>query len=138
MSEDTNNRSQGVGVAWFLAGLGVGALIGVLYAPKSGRETREDLAQKARDGQDYLRERSKQAAEQMGNAMDKGKEQMNQYIGRGRDIADRGRAQWQDFVERGKNLVNEKGNRVGAAIDAGREAYRTNTTTSTEPAEPSV
>ncbi len=138
MSEDTNNRPQGVGVAWFLAGLGVGALIGVLYAPKSGAETREDLAQRARDGQEYLRTRSKQAAEQMGNAVDKGKEQMNQYIGRGRDIADRGRAQWQDFVEKGKNLVNEKGSRVGAAIDAGREAYRTNTTTGTEPAEPSV
>ena len=136
MSEDTNNRSQGV--AWFLAGLGVGALIGILYAPKSGRETREDLAQRARDGQEYLRVRSKQAAEQVGNVVDKGKEQMNQYIGRGREIADRGRAQWQDFVERGKNLVNEKGSRVGAAIDAGREAYRANTTTTTEPAEPSV
>ncbi len=136
MSEDTNNRSQGV--AWFLAGLGVGALIGILYAPKSGRETREDLAQRARDGQEYLRDRSKQAAEQVGNVVDKGKEQMNQYIGRGREIADRGRAQWQDFVERGKNLVNEKGSRVGAAIDAGREAYRANTTTTTEPAEPSV
>lgn len=136
MSEDTNNRSQGV--AWFLAGLGVGALIGILYAPKSGRETREELAQRARDSQEYLRVRSKQAAEQMGNAVDKGKEQMNQYIGRGREMADRGRAQWQDFVERGKNLVNEKGSRVGAAIDAGREAYRANTTTGTEPAEPSV
>ena len=140
MSEDTNNRSQGVGVAWFLAGLGVGALIGILYAPKSGRETREDLAQRAQDGKEYLRVRTKQAAEQMGDAMDKGKEQMNQYIGRGREIADRGRAQWQDFVERGKNLVSEKGGRVGAAIDAGREAYRANaaSTTSGEPAEPTV
>ena len=43
------------GVAWFLAGLGVGALIGILYAPKSGRETREDLAQGAREGSEYLR-----------------------------------------------------------------------------------
>ena len=31
------------GLAWFVAGLGVGALVGILYAPKSGRETREDL-----------------------------------------------------------------------------------------------
>jgi gas vesicle protein len=138
MSEDTNNRSQGVGVAWFLAGLGVGALIGVLYAPKSGRETREDLAQRASDGKEYIRVRSKQAAEQMGTMVDKGKEQMTQYMGRGRDMADRGRAQWQDFVEKGKNLVNDKSSRLGAAMDAGKEAYRANTTTSTEPAEPSV
>jgi len=31
------------GFGWFLAGLGLGALVGVLYAPKSGKETREDI-----------------------------------------------------------------------------------------------
>jgi len=39
-----NNDSGASGLGWFLAGLGVGALIGVLYAPKAGKETREDLA----------------------------------------------------------------------------------------------
>ena len=34
---------QSSGFSWFLAGLGIGALVGVLYAPKSGRETREEL-----------------------------------------------------------------------------------------------
>ena len=38
-------ENKSYGVAWFLAGLGVGALVGILYAPKSGRETREDIAQ---------------------------------------------------------------------------------------------
>ncbi len=28
---------------WFVAGLGIGALVGILYAPKSGCETREDI-----------------------------------------------------------------------------------------------
>ncbi len=121
MSEDTN-RVQGV--AWFLAGLGVGALIGILYAPKSGRETREDLAQGAREGTEYLRARSRQAAEQVGTLVDKGKEQVGQYVGRGREVVDRGRAQWEDFVERGKNLVSEQTTRVGAAVEAGREAYK--------------
>jgi len=130
MSEDSGKLQ---GVAWFLAGLGVGALIGVLYAPKSGRETREDLAQGAREGSEYLRARGRQAAEQMGQMVDKGKEQMNQYIGRGREIMDRGRAQWEDFVERGKNLVNDQATRVGAAVDAGREAYQT-----TKPSEPTA
>jgi 6-phosphogluconate dehydrogenase len=67
--------------------------------------------------------------------VDKGKEQVHQYVGRGREVVDRGRAQWEDFVERGKNLVNEKTTRVGAAVDAGREAYRA---AGTEPAEPGV
>ena len=38
------------GLAWFVAGLGVGALVGILYAPKAGRETREDLINGAREG----------------------------------------------------------------------------------------
>jgi gas vesicle protein len=130
MSEDTGKVQ---GVAWFLAGLGVGALIGILYAPKSGRETREDIAQGAREGTEYLRVRSRQAAEQVGQIVDKGKEQMNQYIGRGREVVDRGRAQWEDFVERGKNLVNDQTTRVGAAVDAGREAYQ-----SAKPSEPTA
>jgi gas vesicle protein len=131
MSEDSNN---GQGVAWFLAGLGVGALIGILYAPKSGRETREDLAQSAREGSEYLRARGRQAADRAGQMVDKGKEQMNQYVGRGREVVERGRAQWEDFVERGKNLVQDQTTRVGAAVDAGREAYQANA----KPAEPTA
>jgi gas vesicle protein len=131
MSEDSNN---GQGVAWFLAGLGVGALIGILYAPKSGRETRDDLAQSAREGSEYLRVRGRQAAERAGQMVDKGKEQVNQYVGRGREVVERGRAQWEDFVERGKNLVQDQSTRVGAAVDAGREAYQSNA----KPAEPTA
>ena len=130
MSEETGN---GQGVAWFLAGMGVGALIGILYAPKSGRETRDDIAQGARESSEYLRTRGRQAAEQVGQYVDKGREQMNQYVGRGREIVDRGCGQWEDFVERGKNLVNDQSSRVGAAVDAGREAYQANAQKPTEP-----
>lgn len=106
------------GLAWFMAGLGVGALVGILYAPKSGRETREDLLKGAREGTEYLRTRSRQAAEQVGNLVDQGKEHLGEYV-------DRGRAQWEEFVERGKNLVSEQSSRVSAAVEAGREAYKT-------------
>jgi gas vesicle protein len=122
MAED--NKSYGL--AWFLAGLGVGAVVGILYAPKSGRETREDLAQGAREGTEYLRQRSKQVAEDVGNLVDKGKTQVNEYVDRGRDAIDRGRTQWEEFVQRGKNMVTEQGNRVTAAVDAGRQAYQQN------------
>jgi gas vesicle protein len=40
-------------VSYFLVGLGVGALVGVLFAPKSGEDTREYLAGKADEGKDY-------------------------------------------------------------------------------------
>ena len=105
------------GLAWFVAGLGVGALVGILYAPKAGRETREDLVNGAREGAEYLRNRTRQAAEQMGDLVDKGKERASDYV-------DRGRAQWEEFVERGKSLVAEQTGRVTAAVEAGRQAYK--------------
>jgi len=115
------------GFAWFLAGLGVGALAGILYAPKSGRETREELANSAREGTEYLRNRGKHVAEQVGGIVDRSREQVSEYVDRGREAVDRGRAQWEEFVERGKSLVGEQGSRVAAAVDAGRQAYRSTT-----------
>lgn len=100
------DENKAAGLAWFLAGLGVGALVGILYAPKSGRETREDIVNTAKDSTDYLRARSRQTAQQVGEYVDKG------------------RAQWEEFVERGKSLVNDQTTRVSAAVEAGREAYR--------------
>ena len=108
-----NEDSRINGFAWFLAGLGVGALAGILYAPKSGRETRDELANSAREGTEYLRTRGRQVADQVGTMVD-----------RGREVVDRGRAQWEEFVERGKSLVGEQGSRVTAAVDAGRQAYK--------------
>jgi len=119
---DECNKSNGV--AWFLAGLGIGALVGVLYAPKSGRETREDLITGAREGTEYLRNRSRDAAAQVGTLVEKGREQVGEYVEKSREYADRGRAQWDEFVERGKTLVQDQTTRVTAAVDAGRQAYR--------------
>lgn len=118
------DESKSYGLAWFVAGLGVGAVIGILYAPKSGRETRQDIANGAREGTEYLRNRTKQAAEEVGALVDKGKAQVSEYVERGREAVDRGRAQWEEFVERGKNLVAEQSGRVSAAVEAGRQAYQ--------------
>jgi gas vesicle protein len=124
-----NNKN--LGLAYFLAGLGIGALVGVLYAPKSGRETREDIKNGAREGTEYLRVRSHQVAEGVGDLVEKGKEHAVEYMAHGREAVDRGRAQWEEFVDRGKNLVTEQKTRVSAAVDAGRQAY---STTVSEPA----
>ena len=37
-------------IAFFVAGVGVGAIIAALYTPKSGKETRRMIAQKAGEG----------------------------------------------------------------------------------------
>ena len=58
MSDDNNS------FLWFLAGLGVGAAVGVLYAPRSGSEMRETLRSKAGEGRDFVSERARKAREQ--------------------------------------------------------------------------
>jgi len=125
-------ENKSYGLAWFLAGLGVGALVGILYAPKAGKETREDIANSAREGTEYLRAKTREAAENVSALVDKGKEQIGAIVDKGKEqmsqYVDRGRAQWEEFVERGKNLVADQTNRVGAAVDAGRQAYKSATT----------
>ena len=51
-------------VTYFLVGLGVGALVGVLFAPKSGEETRDFLSKKADEGKEYAQVVLGQAAEE--------------------------------------------------------------------------
>ena len=39
-------NSDGSSILWFLAGVGIGTAVGILYAPRSGSETREVLRAK--------------------------------------------------------------------------------------------
>ena len=42
-------------------GLGVGAVLGILFAPKAGEETREDIVDTVNDGVDEVRARATKA-----------------------------------------------------------------------------
>ena len=46
------------GLSSFLLGLGVGVAVGMLFAPKSGEETRELIKNKTGEGTDFLKQRS--------------------------------------------------------------------------------
>lgn len=131
------NESGGGGnsLGWFLAGLGFGALIGVLYAPKAGAETRAELAASARDGQEYLRRRGVDLRNQAGDLVEQGKEQFDEYYAKGRqqfdeyvnagkELYSKGLGQWGEVVERGKSVASDQAGRVQAAVEAGKEAYR--------------
>ena len=127
----SDNDSGASGLGWFLAGLGIGALVGVLYAPKAGKETREDLVASALDAKDRAAVLAQQAKDRAADLTAQGKEQMGHYVDRGREYYDRGRTQWSQYVQRGKGLVQEHQNKVSAAIDAGKEAY-VNTTSESQ------
>ncbi|MGA7720507.1 MAG: YtxH domain-containing protein, partial [Ignavibacteriaceae bacterium] len=65
-----NNNGKGVLIG-FLAGGALGAIIALLYAPKSGKELRSDIKVKA---DEYLGEAEKYIAE----AKDKAKDMINE------------------------------------------------------------
>jgi len=75
---DNDRTSSNVG--WFLAGLGIGAVVGVLFAPKSGRELRESIAQSAHEGTEYLSERAAKAKEHLGKWVDRGRENVGAAV----------------------------------------------------------
>ncbi len=81
-------------VSYFLVGLGVGALMGVLFAPKSGEDTREYLSKRADDGRDFAQKKAREL----------------------RDRAD-------DLLERSKEVASRKRDSLTAAVEAGRDAF---------------
>lgn len=83
-------RDNTSGALWFVAGVAIGTTIALLYAPKSGKETRGRIVSKAR----YGRERLEAQGREM---MDKGRE----LYDRGREIADEAA----DMFDRGKKLM---------------------------------
>ena len=82
--------------SFFLLGIGVGIGLGMLFAPKSGAETREIIRNKADEGKDYVRQRSGDLRETASELIDKGK----QALGRQKDTLS-------DAMEAGKQAYRE-------------------------------
>src|ERR1700677_272238 len=106
--KDEEQGGSGSGFGWFLVGLGIGAAIGVLYAPQAGTETRESLAESARERTEYLKQKSRDAAAQVNTYVDAGKEQLGDYVVRGKQAVERGRPQVETYIEQGRKLWANK------------------------------
>lgn len=79
---------------YFLIGLGIGSLVGVLFAPKSGEETREYIAKKTTEATELTRKKA-------------------------RELRDR----VEETLERGTEVIAQSERQIARAIDAGRETY---------------
>jgi gas vesicle protein len=117
------DNDNGSGLGWFLAGLGIGAIVGVLYAPKSGRETREDLVQAGLDAKEKAAVYAQQGVDKANEYVGEGKQVAADYVDKGKEYYEKGRSQWTDYVEKGKSLVQDQQDKVQDAINAGKEAY---------------
>jgi gas vesicle protein len=85
-------RDEGAGAGSvllaFILGAVSGAAVALLYAPASGRETREYLGEKAREG----RARASEAAEKSREAIKQGRETLANAVERGREAYQQARA----------------------------------------------
>jgi len=64
-------------VGYFLAGLAIGSLIGIFFAPKSGEGTREYLSQKIREESKHARKKARELSERADDLVERGKELVN-------------------------------------------------------------
>jgi gas vesicle protein len=88
-------ESVGSRVSFFVVGLGIGALIGILFAPKSGEETRDYLSSKADEGRDYAQKKARELRERA-----------------------------EDLLERSKEIMARQKDAVSSAVEAGKETYK--------------
>jgi len=100
MSDDRGSAS-GIILSFLIGGL-TGAALAILFAPRSGKETRDLLGEKFREGA----ERSREVREKV--------------VGKGREILD----QASDYVEKQREGITSRKERLSAAVEAGRQAYR--------------
>jgi gas vesicle protein len=101
-------RESDVGerIAYFAIGATLGAVVALLFAPKSGRELREDLADATRKGVDRARETGTQLSSRAGEYYDAASSRAGELAAGAREA------------------VSRRGEHVSAAIEAGKQAYR--------------
>ena len=83
------------GLSAFLLGLGVGVGIGMLFAPKSGQETRDLLRSKAGEGSEFLKQRGTEIKQTAS-----------------------------EWVDKSKDVLSRQKDTLADAVQAGRQAYR--------------
>ena len=70
--------------AAFAIGVGVGAIVGIMLAPKSGEETRAYLRERAEEGLDEARAQGRRVARRAQASVEDAKDFMNDAIDKGK------------------------------------------------------
>jgi gas vesicle protein len=95
-----NDENGSHALGFFIAGLGIGAVMALLFAPKSGRETRKYIGKRAEKGRDYVSAKGKEVGEQVEEIVEKGK----------------------DLLTKQKELLTKQKDRLADALEAGKQA----------------
>ncbi|MGI8467103.1 MAG: YtxH domain-containing protein [Pyrinomonadaceae bacterium] len=115
-------------LTYLLIGGGIGAVIALLFAPKSGVELRGDIADATRKGLEKSKEAAGQLQERAGEYYEVTRDKAGELYGTAQDKASELYQTAQDkageLAEKAKGAVSQSNNPISAALDAGKQAYR--------------
>ena len=103
-------------LTYLLIGGGIGALLALLFAPKSGHELRGDIADVTRKGIDRTRETATQLGTRAGEYYEATKDRASDLYSNAADKAG-------DYAGAAREVVARKGGQFSAAVEAGKQAY---------------
>jgi gas vesicle protein len=103
-------------LAYLLIGGGIGALLALLFAPKSGQELRGDIADVTRKGIDRTRETAAQLGTRAGDYYEATKDRAADIYSGAADKAG-------EVAGAARETLTRKGGQLSAAIEAGKQAY---------------
>ncbi|MGI9036325.1 MAG: YtxH domain-containing protein [Pyrinomonadaceae bacterium] len=114
-------------LTYLLIGGGIGAVIALLFAPKSGVELRGDIADVTRKGLEKGKEAAGQLQERAGEyyevTRDKAGELYSAAQDKATDLYQTAQGKAGELADKAKSTVSQKGNPLSAALDAGKQAY---------------
>ena len=121
MGYDEYRRDSGDSIStrltYLLIGGGIGAILALLFAPKSGHELRGDIADATRKGID----RSREAAQQLG---DRAGEYYEATRTRAGELYSQAAERVGEVAHTAREAAARQTGTVAAAIDAGKKAYQ--------------
>jgi len=103
-------------LTYLIIGGGIGAILALLFAPKSGQELREDIADVTRKGLEKGREAAGQIGEYAGEYYEVAKDKTGELYQTAQDKAG-------ELAGRAKEVASRTANPFTAAVEAGKKAY---------------
>ena len=111
--EDANVSTK---LTYLLIGGGIGAVIALLFAPKSGQELRGDIADATKKGLEKGKETAAHLQERAGEYYEVGRERASEYIQTAQEKAG-------ELATKARSAAATTANPFTAAVEAGKEAY---------------
>ena len=132
MGNDDYRRDSGDSVStrltYLLIGGGIGAVIALLFAPKSGHELRGDIADATRKGIDKSRETAQQLGDRAGQYYEATRERAGEFYtqaaGKASDLYSQAAEKVGEVAQTARDTAVRQTSTFSAAIDAGKQAYQ--------------